>query len=117
MRWLLVVGLFVAACDGGGVEIQDQTVHVACGMCRFGLEDPERHGCYWAAQIDGRVVPIGGTALPRDHENHAPDGMCNVTREAVVSGTLYEKSFVASEFELQPVDPAAEPEFTPEHVH
>lgn len=115
----LIVLLFVcslaAACGSSGVEVQERTVQVACGSCRLGLE--EHPGCYWAADFDGKVLPVRGEALPRDHDSHAPDGMCNVTRDAVVSGTLYESHFAATEFDLQPVEPAADPEFTHEHVH
>jgi len=112
----LAAVLPLTGCDSGGAEIRDRTVRVGCGMCRFGMEGSSP-GCYWAAEIDGRTVPVNGEAIPNDHDNHAPGGMCNVTRDAIVSGTLYESQLVVTRFDLQPVDPAEEPEFGPEDVH
>jgi len=109
-----VVLLALAACGSGGTEVADRTVEVGCGTCQLEVEG---EGCWWAARLDGRAVPVRGDALPEDHDGHAPDGMCNVTRDAVVSGTLYETYFLATKFELQPVDPAALAEPVAPHTH
>ena len=57
-------------------------------------------------------------ALPTDHENHAPDGMCNMTRTVRVTGEIRGKNFIASKFDvLSAEDVPAEPKYTPEDVH
>lgn len=105
-----------AGCEPGGTEITDRTLEVGCGTCQFHRSD--HTGCYWAARIDGRVVPVRGDAVPSEaeHDSHAPDGMCSMMREAVVSGRLYESHLAATEFELLPADPDAIPE-APTHEH
>jgi hypothetical protein len=114
--WLLVgVAALSVGCGSNSTEVVDRTVKVGCGMCQFGMPHPG--GCYWAVEIDGKVVPARGQALPSDHDNHAPDGMCNVTRDAVVSGTLYETYFLATRFDLQPVEAPEHPQFGPDDVH
>lgn len=113
---LLSVLAVSTGCESDGESITDRTVQVGCGMCRFHREGATP-GCYWAADFGDKVVPVRGDALPRDHEQHAPDGMCNVTRDAVVSGTLYAGYFEATKFELAPVDPATNPDFDPADVH
>ncbi len=115
-RWIgpfFLLSVAFVGCEPSGAEVRDRTVQVGCGACRFHLEGHE--GCYWAADFDGKVVPVSGDALPRDHEDHAPDGMCNVTRDAIVSGRLHDTHFVATRFDLQPVEPAAHPEHSHEH--
>ena len=110
-----LLALTAVGCDSAE-EIRDRTVEVGCGMCRFHrLRDDGK--CYWAADFDGNVVPVQGDVVPDEANNHAPDGMCNVTRDAIVSGTLYPTYFLATRFELQPVAPAATPAFTPADEH
>jgi hypothetical protein len=113
---LAIAFSFAAGCEDGGETITDRTVQVGCGMCRFHREGASP-GCYWAADFDGKVVPVRGDALPADHDSHAPDGMCNVTRDAVVSGTLHAGWFEATKFELAPVAPAEHPEFDHHDEH
>lgn len=111
--WVLAIAL--AACGESGTEINNETVEVACASCQLEMEGAE--GCFWAARIRGKTVTVRGDALPREHDSHAPDGMCNVTRGAVVSGTLHDTWLDATRFDLQPVEPAANPEFTHEDEH
>jgi hypothetical protein len=107
--------LTVPACGDSSEEIHDRTVEVGCGMCRFHRRTDG--SCYWAMRIDGEVVPVRGDAVPGDEGSHDPDGMCNVTREAIVSGTLYPTYFSATRFDLRPVAGAESPEFGPDDVH
>ncbi len=72
---------------------------MACGTCVYRL--PGGRGCYWAVALDGEHYPVAG-ATPPDHDNHAPDGMCNMERRARISGELRGENFVASRFELLP---------------
>ena len=84
-------------------------------MCLFSMK--EAHGCMWAVEIDGVNYLVNGE-LPRDHDNHAPDGMCNMTRQVVVDGQIRGDHFVATRFEL--LDPSAVPEkptYTPDDQH
>lgn len=107
--------LGLAACGSSATEISDRTVEVGCAMCQFEMEGAET--CFWAARFDGKTVTVRGDALPEDHDAHAPDGMCNVTRQAVVSGTLYPTYFLATKFELLPIDPSALPAEPHAHEH
>ena len=107
--------LALGACGSSGTEITDRTVDVGCAMCQ--LEMDEAESCFWAARFDGKTVTVRGDALPADHDAHAPDGMCNVMRRAVVSGTLYPTHFLATKFELLPADPASIPDEPHAHEH
>ncbi len=104
------------ACGSGSVEVEDRVVEAACGLCQFEMEG--RSDCYWAIRIEGKEFMVRGDVLPTDdeHDAHDDEGMCAVTRNAVVSGTLYESYFLATKFELQPVPEGTTP--TPhEHSH
>jgi len=97
------------------VPVEEQIVDVGCAMCVYQMEDAA--GCYWAAELEGEPwVVVGHT--PEDHQNHAPDGMCNVERRARVVGELRDARFYVSDFELLPPEVVPEtPRFTPEHEH
>ncbi len=58
--------------------------------------------CIWAVELEDTPYTVEG-ALPQDHDSHAHDGMCNMKREAVVSGEMKDGKFVATSFELVPV--------------
>lgn len=109
------------ACGGGELaSLEGETVDVACGMCVYKL-GAGTTGCYWSMDHEGTARPIIAPGLlPKDHENHAPDGMCNMKRQAVVTGKVYDNRFVATSFDLLPAktDTVPEaPEFTPEDEH
>ena len=108
----------LAACGSSGPSLTDQVAPVACGMCIFKM--PEAKGCVWAIEIEGEHYLVQSGQLPKDHMQHAPDGMCNMTRQARVTGQVEGERFVASQFELLPAQadsvPAA-PTFTEEGVH
>jgi len=97
------------------VVLTNKTLEAGCGTCRYHL--PDGQGCYWVIEHEGQHYPVAGT-LPTDHENHAPDGMCNMTRSVSVTGEIRGKNFIAGKFEvLSPADVPAKPEFTPQDVH
>jgi hypothetical protein len=108
------------------VEMSGQTLDVGCGACQF--KQPDGRGCYWAVRIDGQIYPMQGTILPSESQlpSHGPEGMCTMTRQAVVDGNLRAGVFTATRFRLLDVDPAtaaaAEPvsdhdHDAPGHVH
>lgn len=118
-RWAVVTGMLASAlaCGSTGETVTNQQITVGCGMCRFGIVNTERPGCYWAAEFGDKHVPVFGP-LPHDHENHSPTGMCNMNRRAIVDGTLKEDRFVATRFELLPASaPPSDPAFTPDDEH
>ncbi len=111
---LFLLGLL--ACGPDPIAVRDQTVTAACGMCQLNL--PDTRGCYWAVEIDGKAYPVTGPT-PKDHKNHAPDGMCNVKREAVVDGEIRGATFVARRFELKGLLEAVpeNPRYTEADIH
>lgn len=108
--------LFLAGCNLGPDKVVDgEVVPVACGTCIYKI--PEGQGCYWAIELDGQHYPMAGT-FPEGHDSHGPEGMCNMERQAKVSGELRGTNFVASSFELLPAkDVPTDPKFTPEDEH
>ena len=111
----MAVSVLVGCAGPPGIPVENRTVTAACGMCLYSMK--EAKGCMWAVELDGASYLVQGV-LPRDHENHAPDGMCNVKREVVVDGHLREDRFVATRFELLPAEDVPEkPNFTPEDLH
>ena len=108
--------LLLAGCGGPPpVELASQTLEVGCARCIF--EVPETQGCPWAVEIDGIPHLLYGP-VPRDHQSHGPDGICNMRRKAVVAGRIHDGKVVANAFELLPAEGIPEsPRFTPEDVH
>jgi len=109
MRWVVVVvaALALSGCDRiFGVEVAEQTLPAACGMCVF--KQTAYPGCYWSVAYEGAYYAVNGPT-PQDHDAHAPDGMCSMQREAVVAGTIRGEQIFVSKFELVPVDPSAVP--------
>lgn len=114
---LLALVLVVSACQKAKPEktLHNQRVTAACAMCVFKMEGIR--ACMWAVEIDGKFYLADGK-LPKNHQNHAPDGMCNMPRHAVVDGEIVGGRFVASRFELEPAAGVPQnPRFTKEGVH
>ncbi|TNE86020.1 MAG: hypothetical protein EP330_24100 [Deltaproteobacteria bacterium] len=118
---VLALALFTTApivlvgCGEPAVKVMSRQVTVACGTCIFRL--PNGRGCYWAAEIDGKYYPVTGN-VPKDHENHSPEGMCNMKRTAIVDGEISGTTFIATRFELQPAEaPAVDPTYTEDDAH
>ena len=112
---MLLAIFSLLSCGETPTEVVQETVQVGCGMCQFAVDEPK--SCYWAATLGDRVVPMTGAALPGQADAHAPDGMCSVTRPAVVSGRLYSEHLVVTDFVLSPYDASNPPPSAHEHVH
>lgn len=111
----LLLGSHLVGCSAiFGVEVTDQTLTAACGMCVFGQPSPA--GCYWAVEYEGAYFAVNGP-VPKDHEAHGPEGMCTRPRKAVVSGRIRGEQIFATQFDLLPPEPLAEPFVAPAHTH
>jgi hypothetical protein len=114
---LLALALSLGSCkkEQPTKVLQGERIRAACAMCIFEMEGVR--ACLWAVEIDGKFYLADGD-LPKNHESHAPDGMCNMSRHAVVDGELVGGRFVASRFELEPAGkPPGNPRFTEKDVH
>ena len=117
---MVAIGALSFAISGCGtpeptVELQGEVLTAGCGMCIYGKTLGT--GCYWAVEHQGDVYPVSGP-VPKDHENHAPTGMCNMKRQVRVDGTLRSTGLAATQFELLPPEAVPNaPKFTPEDVH
>ena len=90
---------------GQPVKLVSQVVEAACGECKLGMEG---NGCDLAVRIDGKDYFVDGSSMS-DHGNaHGEDGMCNTVRKAKVTGEVQGDRFVATSFELLPLDGEAE---------
>ena len=95
--------------------ITGQTLVVSCALCIFRMEDVQ--GCVWAAKWEDKPYLVQGK-LPYGHEMHAPDGMCNVERKAVIDGTLRNGKLITTRFDLLPAENIPDnPTYTPEDIH
>lgn len=122
-RRQLLQGLLAVAATFGAAACRSPTtkhlrgekVDAGCAMCLFGMQGVR--ACIWAVSIDGKPYLAEGN-LPKHHDAHAPDGMCNVKRQAIVSGDLVNNKFIARTFDLMPAAHIPEnPRFTPAHRH
>jgi hypothetical protein len=111
---LLLLGCALPAAQPAE-SLRDQTVEAGCGMCQYSIV--ESRGCYWAIQWRGEVLVVQGQT-PANHDNHGPDGMCNMTRQAVVSGHAKGGQFYAQKFKLLPAGHLpAQPRFSDQDRH
>jgi hypothetical protein len=118
-RWIAaaLLGFAVAACGEPGIPVTDRVVTVACGACIFDM--PGAKNCPWAAELDDHHYLLRGP-LPLDHNSHLSDGICNMKRQARLTGEIRGDLLVVSRFELLPAAPEDVPEaprFTPSDVH
>ena len=105
-----VVALSAGCGTGEPVEVVEQVIGVACGNCVYEVEGTA--GCPWYAEVNGQHYELMGP-LPLDHATHAPDGICNMERQAKVVGEVRRGLYVASSFELIPAENIPEaPRFT-----
>ena len=116
-HWCLML-LMLLACGAPGKPpetLTNETVEAGCGWCQYGAMG--NSGCYWTIQWKGDMLVVQGD-IPQDHQNHAPDGMCNVKRQVVVSGRVKSGQIYAKKFELLPIQDVPEnPKFTPADLH
>lgn len=103
------------ACASDGIEVHDRVVTAGCGTCVFHV--PESKGCYWAIELDGQVYPVGGAHPPDDMITaHEAGGMCAQPRTARVDGEIRpDGRFLATRFELLPLDAPAAPAASHRH--
>lgn len=76
-----------------------QTVEVACGLCKFGMQANE---CTLAVRIKGKSYFVDGTSLDDWGDAHDKHGFCMRVRKAEVQGTLVKNRFVVTYFKLLP---------------
>ena len=77
-----------------------QEVEAGCATCVFDMEDVV--GCKLAVKIDGTAYLVTGSEIDDHGDAHAPDGLCQVARAAVVLGGIEGDRFVAKKFRLNP---------------
>ena len=119
--WLFLVTPTLNGCGGSSqTGVTMQTVDVACARCVFRMDESRLEdvpGCPWAAEIEGETYLVYGP-VPHDHSNHAPDGICNMRRQAAVEGNVRNGKFIASSFTLLPAaDIPSQPAFTEADEH
>ncbi len=83
------------------IPIADQIVEASCGQCQFKMEGS---GCDLAVRIDGKTYYVDGSNIDDHGDAHGDDGLCNCIRKAKVSGEINNGRFVASSFEVFPLD-------------
>ena len=98
---IVVMGLAMVAalagCGGSGgiatAALADEMIEVGCGSCMYDMEGVK--GCVTAANIDGTPYLVSGVKL----KAHAV-GLCDMKKQAKVSGRVEGGKFVASALEL-----------------
>lgn len=94
-------------------RLRGETVRAACAMCLFEMEGIR--GCMWAVEVDHELYLAEGN-LPKHHDPHGPDGMCNIERQAVVTGEIVNNRLIARHFDLRPA-PHVPDRRAPPHQH
>ena len=83
------------------VRLVTQVVEASCGECQFNMEG---RGCDLAVRIDGKSYFVDGAKIDDHGDAHSPQGMCNCIRKANVTGEIKKGRFVASAFDLLPLN-------------
>ena len=91
-----------ASRSGNNVKIVNQTVEASCGQCQFSIIDPS--GCDLAIRIDENVYFVDGAHIDDFGDAHAADGFCQAVRSAIVTGTLENGRFRATDMNLLAID-------------
>ena len=87
------------------VELKNQTVEASCGQCKLGLKEK---GCDLAIRYEGKSYFVeGAKSIESFGDSHAADGFCNAIRSAVVSGTIRDDKFYATDIKLAKADKKA----------
>ena len=99
---LMVITAGLAACDLSGMQSgAPRTVEASCGECQFGLPG---EGCTLAVRFDGVAYFVDGSDIDAHGDAHAPEGLCNMVRTALVKGDVVDGRFMARFFVLRPND-------------
>lgn len=110
----VVVSIY-SGCEPQGQTFERAAITVGCGRCMFHM--PDAQGCPIAAEIEGEHYLIQGR-VPEGHQNHAADGICNMTRQALVDGVIRDGKLITSRIELLPAQNVpTTPQFTAQDVH
>lgn len=87
------------------VELKNQAVEASCGQCKLGLQGK---GCDLAIRYEGKSYFVeGNKSIESFGDAHAADGFCNAIRSAVVSGTIRDDKFYATDIKLAKADKKA----------
>ncbi len=76
-------------------------VEASCGQCNFGLKG---NGCNIAVRMGDKAYYADGVDKKSIGDEHGKDGICIVVRKAKVKGEVVGDRFVATHFELLPVE-------------
>ncbi len=101
---LLLFALTSATCfaqEKATKESKSKIVEASCGLCNFGLSGK---GCSLAVRIDDKAYLVKGSSLDDHGDAHGKDGFCSVVRKAKVEGEIKGDKFVATSFELLPLE-------------
>ena len=86
--------------SGEAGPAQTMTVVAGCSTCIFDM--PGATGCKLAVKINGKAYLVTGSDIDDHGDAHAPNGLCNASRDAVVEGRIDGDRFVATRFTLWP---------------
>ncbi|MCP4438798.1 MAG: hypothetical protein GY810_07625 [Aureispira sp.] len=85
------------------IELSQKMVEASCGQCNFGLAG---NSCDLAIRVDGKAYFVDGAKIDDHGDAHADHGFCNAIRQAKVDGKVENGRFLATNFELMPVEEA-----------
>ena len=102
----IVLGSFIANAQNPAKKavptkvINDQTVEIACGECKFKMEGKS---CDLAIRIDGKSYFVDGKTVDDFGDAHdEKHGFCNVISKAEVTGEIVNNRFKAKTITLVP---------------
>jgi len=99
----LNIGLVaMLGCGDSKQKLDKQIVETSCGMCQFGQIDQK--GCHINIRLGQKVLPVVGAPKLTMEEMHAPGSYCVAIRKARVSGTIDQDRFLASSWDLLPLE-------------
>lgn len=84
-----------------GAITEPTIVEAGCGQCQFGLT--EKKGCDLAVRPGDRGYFVDNFSMRAFGDPDAEHGMCNLVRDAKVTGEIVEGRFQATSFELLPL--------------
>ncbi|MEQ8768069.1 MAG: DUF6370 family protein [Planctomycetota bacterium] len=83
------------------VEVDGLKVDAGCGRCQFGLDDD---GCELAVRMLETTYLVDGSSIDDHGDAHADDGLCNAVRQAEVAGRVEDGRFIATSFQVLPLE-------------